>query len=340
MLEMLETVDNRWLEFLQSQDQVNIFHTPAWSIMLNHAYLFHCFMLADINSEGKVTAGIPIAERKSFTGKKSWVSLPYTDHCAPLTTNPGEKTEFYYQLDQFIKKYADSNFELRWSFPEINSLLIKQDFVLHNLPLHQDFDQNLKLIQPGSKRNARVAVKNGIRIEINKDSRHLEEFYRLHLLTRRKQGVPIQPWNFFSMIKSDLLEKDLGFIMTAYQGSKCLAAAMFLTWNKNITYKYGASDPAGLNLRPNDLIMQETIRWGCENGYSSLDFGRTDLSNKGLRHYKSCWGALESPLFYSYAPIIPAQRPEWMMNTLGKIIRNSPLWVCRLFGEVLYRYAG
>ena len=124
---------------------------------------------------------------------------------------------------------------------------------------------------------------------------------------------------------SDILEKDLGFIMAAYQGSKCLAAALFLTWNKTITYKYGASDPDGLSLRPNDLIFQEIIRYGCEHRFAALDFGRTDMGNTGLRRYKSCWGAIETPLVYSYAPSLPSLRPTWMMSTLGSLIKEFSL---------------
>ena len=250
-------------------------------------------LLADINTDGKLTAGIPIIEKVSLLGKRSCVSLPFTDHCAPLSMDPDGMRHFSTQLGQFIKNNPEKGFEIRWSFPGMGSLVPKQDFVLHKLTLFEDFDTNLKLIHPGSNRNARAARKHGIRIEIGKDSRHLKEFYHLHLMTRRKQGVPIQPFSFFNKIMSDILEKDLGFIMAAYQGSKCLAAALFLTWNKTITYKYGASDPGGLSLRPNDLLIQEIIRYGCEHQFTGLDLGRTDTANTGLRTYKSCWGAVE-----------------------------------------------
>lgn len=340
MLEMLDIMDDRWLEFLQHHDQANIFHAPAWSIMLKHAYLFQPYALADITSDGKVSAGLPIIEKISPLGKRSWVSLPFTDHCAPLSLDPDGMRHFSTKLDHFIKKDLEKGVEIRWHFPGMDSLLPKQDFVLHNLTLFEDFDTNLKLIQPGSNRNARAARKHGLRIEMGKDLQHLKDFYHLHLMTRRKQGVPIQPFSFFNRIMYDILDKDLGFVMAAYQGSKCLASALFLTWNKIITYKYGASDPDGLSLRPNDLIFQEIIRYGCEHRFANLDFGRTDMGNNGLRRYKSGWGAIESPLIYSYAPTLPTIRPTWMMSTLGSLIKNSPSWVCRLVGEILYRYAG
>ena len=45
MLEMLDIMDNRWREFLQDRDQANIFHAPAWSAMLKHAYKFHPYAI-------------------------------------------------------------------------------------------------------------------------------------------------------------------------------------------------------------------------------------------------------------------------------------------------------
>jgi lipid II:glycine glycyltransferase (peptidoglycan interpeptide bridge formation enzyme) len=340
MLELLDIEDIRWGELLGGQNDVNIFQTPVWSSMLQQAYHLHPFILAHINTEGKVTAGIPIIEKKSIQGNISWVSLPYTDYCAPLSSNITEESIFYKKLNQYIIKYHERKFELRWVFPGVTSLLPKQDYVLHKLALQKDFSSNLKLIHPGNKQNARAARKHGLQIEISSDIQHLREFYHLHLLTRHRHGVPIQPWSYFKTIMSKLLEKDLGFIISAYQGDSCLASAMFLKWNTNLIYKYGASNPASLQLRPNDLIMEEVIHWGCDHGYTSLDFGRTDLANTGLRNFKSYWGAEETDLIYSFSPVIPPNRPVWMNNMLNQLIRNSPLWICRLIGELLYRYAG
>ncbi len=340
MLELLDNKDTKWKDFLISQDQANIFHSPEWSSMLQQAYHLKPYFLANINTKGEVNSGIPVLEKKSTRGHISWSSLPFTDHCAPLSSNTSGAYEFSQQLDQLINKYPDRYFELRWLIPGVTSLITQQNYVLHNLTLQSDFEENHKIIHPSNNRNIRSAIKHGIRIEINNDRQHLKEFYRLHLLTRHKQGVPIQPWGFFNALQSEILNNNLGFILTAYQGTNCLAAAVFLIWNRNMIYKFGASDPAGLHLRPNDLLFQEAIRWGCDHGYTSLDFGRSDIDNIGLRRYKTSWGSVESNLFYSYAPSIPRRRPVWMMETLSKVIKNSPLWVCRFIGEILYRYAG
>ena len=94
-------------------------------------------------------------------------------------------------------------------------------------------------------------------------------------------------------------------------------------------------------MRPNNLLFWTAIRWGCENGDTLFDIGKTDLANTGLREFKSGWGAKEMPLAYStLSPEPPRSITGKLMPILQKVIRNSPLWVCRAMGELLYKHFG
>jgi len=108
-----------------------------------------------------------------------------------------------------------------------------------------------------------------------------------------------------------------------------------------IVYKYAASDRDAWNLRPNHLVVWDAIRWGCENGYRSFDFGRTDTHNSGLRSFKSGWGGTEYPLVYSTVGGVHSHRdtPSLLRRSATKIIQGSPVWVCQATGELLYKYS-
>jgi len=116
---------------------------------------------------------------------------------------------------------------------------------------------------------------------------------------------------------------------------------VFLTSNKTVIYKFGASDESSLSLRPNHLLFWHAIRAACEQGCRWFDFGRTDLGQEGLRNFKLSWGAVEEPLVYA---ALEGQRgsvptTEGMAaQMLGTVIRHGPLVLCRAFGETLYRY--
>ena len=189
------------------------------------------------------------------------------------------------------------------------------------------------------RRNLKKAQKSNLRIEQGTGQEQIDDFYLLHLNNRRRQGIPVQPKRFFNLLRKNILVKGLGFVLSAYLNTECIAAYIFLHWGQTLTYKYGASNPERLDSRPNNLLMWEGIRWGCENGYQILDMGRSSLENVGLRKFKSRWGAEETPLTYSTLSTKPlsstSENLERLMHTL---IRNSPPWVCRLTGELLYKH--
>jgi len=231
--------------------------------------------------------------------------------------------------------------ELRCEFPHQPALRTHSRHVLHTIRLDVDSDAVFGRFQPMHRRNIRVAEKKGVRIERGNRRQDLEAFYRLHLETRRRQGVPIQPRRFFDLLGRDLLEQGLGSVLSAYKEEQCIAAAIFLHWHQTLIYKFGASATDGLSLRPNNLLFWTAIRWGCENGYTVFDMGRTDLANAGLRAFKSGWGAEETPLVYSSTSADAEQSiSEKAMPAVQAVIRNSPLWVCRAAGEMLYKHFG
>lgn len=317
-----------------------VFHSPEWVDLIARTYHYRAFILADIDPQGQLLAGIPMIEKTSVFGNKSWISLPFTDHCAPLSISHEHEILFTRKLVELLHQRSNLRMELRWQYKDNGELQTKQDFVLHNLSLSPDFSSTAKRIHPMHCRNARNATKRGVTIDTGVGVEHLAQFYRLHLITRRRMGVPIQPKLFFTNLANNLLNGTQGFIMCAYIDSLCVASAIFLFANKTMTYKYGASDPKYTQMRPNDLIFWNAIQWGCENGYTNIDFGRTEIGNSGLRSYKSRWGAIEKDLVYSYGPTSPKNRSAWINNVLSTVIRHSPKWMCQLSGELLYRIAG
>jgi CelD/BcsL family acetyltransferase involved in cellulose biosynthesis len=123
-----------------------------------------------------------------------------------------------------------------------------------------------------------------------------------------------------------------------WHGDTTVAGAFFLAWNGTLIYKYGASDERFRAPRPNHAIFAEAIRWGCENGFHTLDLGRSDVEQPGLRAFKAGWGAIEEPLVYSRLGGAGGRRTP-TPGAVAALIKRSPPWVCRALGEVFYRFA-
>jgi CelD/BcsL family acetyltransferase involved in cellulose biosynthesis len=337
----LDQWDARWVAFTANHSKAHIFHHPAWTSLLADCYGFRPFVVAVIDGNDNIGAGIPMMEVNHLLTGRRWISLPFTDFCAPLYTNEEMQRCLINSIIDQAQDQRTPRIELRWEFPPNPAIRTYSRQVLHTLPLSTDSESVARRFHSTHRRNIGVAQKRGVRVEQGTKREHLEEFYKLHLQTRRRQGIPIQPRLFFDLLSNHLIEKGLGFILLAYKDDECLAAAVFLNWQHTLTYKYGASVEDGLNLRPNNLLFWTAIRWGCENGYTLFDMGKTDTTNKGLRAYKSGWGAQEMPLAYSTLSVeIPHSKEGKIMAIMQIFIRNSPLWVCRTMGELLYRNFG
>jgi CelD/BcsL family acetyltransferase involved in cellulose biosynthesis len=160
------------------------------------------------------------------------------------------------------------------------------------------------------------------------------------VLTRRRQGVPSQPWRYFRLLWEQMLEPGHGFVLLAHHGGTAVAGAVYLLGGRTVTYKYGASDDRSLSLRPNHAVMSAAIEWATERRYTWFDFGRTDLDNPGLMRFKESWGAQERPLCYTSLSGPPRYHARSPLHVVAApVIRHSPALVCRGLGRLLYRYA-
>jgi lipid II:glycine glycyltransferase (peptidoglycan interpeptide bridge formation enzyme) len=213
--------------------------------------------------------------------------------------------------------------------------------VRHLLSLSGGRQEILRRLSAGPVARAiHKAQREGVTTEVTTSPADLMTFYRLHLETRRRLGVPVQPKRFLENIWRECIAAGLGFVVVARWQSRAIATGLFLGWNGTLIYKFGASDPHHWHLRPNNLVFWTAIQEGSDRGYRWLDLGRSDLDNQGLREFKRRWGAAEVPLVYSHvADNPPSRRTGLIMPALTRLIQNSPPIVCRAIGELLYRRA-
>ena len=317
--------DARWAELVSSSPGAGPFHHPAWAQLLARCYRLR--PLALLTEDGD--AGIPVLEARR--GRR--IALPFTDACAPLA-----------QSEDALRRLTR---ELAASGPiEVRAPLEGDGFVAHvrgvTHLLELDEPERVRArFRPQMRRNIARSEREGVVVRAGETRADLTgTFYELHLRTRRRQGVPVQPRRFFHLLWDDVVARGLGTVQLAYSGATPVAGAVFLHWNGTSVYKFGASEPAHWHLRPNNLVFWAAIRDACARGDRTFDFGRTELDNAGLRAFKSGWGARELPLRYTYAGAAPAADARGLvLRALATAIRRSPTWVCRAVGEAGYRFA-
>lgn len=328
--------DSSWGEFVSSHPSATPFHLPAWATLLADCYHFEAFVLALRETEGKTVGGVPIVAVRLPFGRLRWVSLPFSD-CCPVLVRPHVSVE---DAARLLADYARSrhvhDLEIRSGLPPATDLHPVEVGYRHVLLLPRDPAD----LHPhrNFRQHRNQATKAGLQVTRGSAPADIDAFYRLHTLTRRRHGVPVQPRRLFGLISDRLFAGGNGFVATATQNGTVLAACLYLTHNGTIVAKYAASDPSRPETGAAHLIHWEVMSASCADGYRTYDLGRSDPGAEGLRTYKTRIGAEESPLVYTHTA---SQRPRKHRPSVGvsqRLISNSPSWVCRALGEAFYRW--
>jgi hypothetical protein len=247
---------------------------------------------------GELVALIPMMEvRSPLTGDRG-VCLPFADFCSPLIFAEGGWVAAMEKLCEIARERKWKYFEVRGSKVFKGSPKPAVSFYGHTLDLGGGPDDLLARLKSSARRALRKAQRSGLTVEVTRTRESVMEYYRLHVRTRRRFGLPPQPWSFFSNIHDEVIKPGLGFIVTASSGSRPVAAAVFFQFGKKAVYKFGASDLRFQALRGNNMVIWEGIRFLMQNGADKLHFGKTSLTNRGLRRFKLTWGTEEETIEY------------------------------------------
>lgn len=277
----------------------------------------------------------------AFTGKRG-VCLCFSDYCSAIV----ESEEDFGLLLDSVLKYGRAR---KWRYAEFrgDSHLASEKpsevYAHHVIELCNDEKLMLSRVRKSSVRNIHKAVKEGVAIEMGTSLQGVLEFYRLHCLTRRRQGLPPQPRSYFVKLHEHLISRNLGFTALARDGGAAVAGLICLHFGSNAIYKYGASDPRSQHLRANNLLFWELIKKCGRDGFDSLSFGRTDPDNEGLLNFKNGWGGNKTELYYyrydfSKNEFVRAQ--ERKLGVYRQVLKRLPVTFLRGLGKIAYRHIG
>jgi len=339
-LDRLDLGDERWTSFVVGRSERTPFHLPEWAKLLCECYGYRAFALSVADSADGVQAGMPVVERRSpLTRRRRWISLPFTDYCAPLVAMPEAAGALAAAVEEAYADGQVGRIEVRAPLPFESGDNISAA-VRHTLPLAADADTVLARVSKSEAQHAARAKRKGVTIREAASAGDVDRiFYGLQLDTRHRLGVPIQPRRFYTLLWHRMLRPGHGLLLLAYHEGVPIAGAIFLRASETIVWKYGASLRSHWSLRANPLILWTAIEHGCATGARLLDFGRTDLSHDSLLVFKRSWGTDEVPLVYSVLGERQRSRSDKPRLAAERVIRHAPPWVCRVAGEMLYKYA-
>lgn len=322
-----------------------IFHTPRYKKFIEEAFNCHYKLLAAVKDE-EVKTIFPIVEIKNKLLGNKVISSAYLEY-GGFAGSP----KYFKEIISYVNKEYGKDFnylEIRGGLEENNLFmlsipnLIKKD-LYKRFVLKLDNEEN---VWRGIQKSKRKAVKKALKqVDVKEvPLTDLDEFYNLYCDNMRQFGSPSYAKKYFKSFYQNLIKQKLGKIYGSYHQGKLVSALVGFCYKGRVHILIAISDSDFQELRPNDAMHWEFIKWAINNKYQYFDFGRV-REDSGQFEFKRKWGAelKELPSYFMLwnekeIPVVdPTSKKYRLFIQLWKI---TPLWVTKLLGPWLRKGLG
>lgn len=296
--------DSRWDDLVASHPKASVFHHNGWLKALARTYGYRPIVLTSTPPGERLSDGIAFCEIKSWIDGSRLVSLPFSDHCEPIQNEIGDSFEFTDWMRNESCRHNWKYIELRplsWEMRSGCPLMAGKSFWFHTLDLTPSLEHVFRTLHKNCiQRRIRRAEHEKLTYERGTSEALLNDFYRLLMITRRRQKLLPQPRAWFRNLVS-CMGSNLE-IRVARKGSILIAAMLTLSHRRTVYYKYGCSNEEFHHLAGMPFLLWKLIDESKMAGAEQIDFGRTDLDNDGLIRFKDRLGTTRRRLTYFQYP--------------------------------------
>ncbi|MCK4352007.1 GNAT family N-acetyltransferase [candidate division WOR-3 bacterium] len=301
-----------WNNLVMNSKNGTVFNTIEWIKVWNSGYqnATPLFLILPASPSGReadgIKAGIPVVEIRKG-GFKNYYSLPYGGYGGVLTIHENEK-ETKKLLSSFAKLAKG-----RWGMLALTDFYdnLKEEFweplgfkkiqcTTHILPLFFE-PQNIwrNFLSSKIRNQVRQSQKMGVKVSLVKSKNEIVECHKMlkETVRRHKKVSPELTFKFYLNLFRTM-GKFLRWTI-AQKGDIFLAYAIHFVYKDTIIWWDNASYTNGLQYRPNNALIWETIQWGCEKGYKYYNLGSSPQNAPGLVKFKEGWGA-EKKVYCTY----------------------------------------
>jgi CelD/BcsL family acetyltransferase involved in cellulose biosynthesis len=336
--------DSRWGDFIRKHPRATVFHSVGWLRALQDCYGYEPLALTTSPHGEPLSNAILFCRVESWLTGRRLVSLPFSDHCEPLVESESMFQQLLTSAKQEVLHGNSGYLELRSQSQYFNNCVQSSpnEYVLHTLDLLPTIEDLYRKLHFSSiRRKIQKAERENLILETGRSERQLSAFYQLHLMTRRRHGLPSQPKAWFEKVIEHL--PSTATIRVARKGKTFLAAILTLESPRTVVYKYGCSDARYHNLGSMPFLFWNMILDAKQRGFIEIDLGRSKVSHTGLITFKERWGATQRRLTYARFPLrksIVAPLESTFLRMAGFIFSHCPDRVLIAAGNLLYPHIG
>jgi hypothetical protein len=339
--------DPRWDTLVGKHPKASVFHAATWLRSIRDTYGHESLALTTCSPNESLTSALVLCRVKSWITGNRIVSLPFADHCDPLTSSEEETANYLHSLAQYSEEKGYKYVELRPTTALSGDLMAQDSFsgcagyAFHTLDLEPAIDELWRGLHHSCiRRKVQRARRESLVTEWGRNERLLGMFYQLMVETRRRHQLPPQPIHWFrSLIRN---YGDDAVLWVASREERPVAAILTIAGSQAVVYKYGCSSAQDHNLGGMPLLFWHAIEYAKARGARIFDFGRSDLDNPGLIAFKGHWGTKYSTLTYyrnGQRSMVP-EHDSKRLRMARHLFARFPESCLVAAGRILYKHMG
>lgn len=335
LCELGSSEEREWDHFVQESPEASHYHLSGWKRVIEQSYSHRCFHLR-AHENGKTTGILPLALISSAIFGTSLVSLPFLDYGGICSNDKATATELFSEAVKLFKEWRADSLDLRQRYPtyfdqpsQVTKVTLTLDLAGGEAQIWQRF--------PSTTRNR---IRKALKSDMSASWAGIEglsDFYSVFATNMRDLGSPVHSRRFFEAVLN--VFPSSARLVLVRNGGVTVGGALCLLFRDTILVPWPSSDRRYFSLCPNNLLYWEIIRWGCEKGYQSVDFGRSS-PDSGPYRFKKQWDTVEQPLHWQLL-----SRTKTRLQPLGafdsryqwaiKAWRHLPLTIANAIGPLL-----
>ncbi len=326
-----------WDAFVRSREDAELGHLPQWGAMIART-LGHTPLCIVAHHQDTVCGVLPLTLVRSRIFGTRLISQAFSNYGGPVLSDPAALPPLLDEARQLVRQYRCRYVELRSTTRLGPELQVSREKVCMHLPLAPDPEEVWRQLRPEVRNRVRKAEKAGL--TVNEGTEDLvPDFYRVWTLRMRQLGTPCYPRRLFSNLLRSFPDQARLFVVR--HNRRTIGAGFMYHFHGLAQCRWAATDVAFNELAPNMLLYWSALKYYCQAGLRSFDFGRSTI-NSSQYEFKRRWGARTVPLYYQYwspfsdpVAVVGPDDPRYRRKVA--LWRKLPLSFTRLVGPYLSR---
>ena len=299
---------DEWNDLVERTPYASAYHLWEWGEALSSTYGYQKYYLTATHNH-EVVGLFPLVHVKSRIFGSRLISVPFCEYGGPLA-DPGlddQETQLVIEAlldatDKLARTLKVQYVETRNPSLEVtrDSITVKgyrnvRRYVTFRVNLAMELEELWSNLHKKTRNAIRKAMKRGVEAKDVKGTEELESYYQLYLQTQRRHGTPPHSYTLFERLHDAFgVKGKIKMLLAEYRG-RPIAGVMTFNHDKTIFWWNNVTDTKHRSLNPTNLLLWNMFEWGVQNGYHTLDLGRTRKGTTVYR-FKSGWGGRETYL--------------------------------------------